>query len=65
MDEKNFAAFDQAIELLTPHILKLIVKKRQTVFKDDYGNEKLERWYQEIDYFIDNVLANGDLVNQF
>jgi restriction system protein len=65
MDEKNYAAFDQAIELLTPHILTLIVKRSQTVYKDDYGNEKFERWLQEIDYFIDNVLVKGDLVNQF
>ena len=65
MDEKHYAAFDQAIELLTPHILTLIVKRSQTVYKDDYGNEKFERWFQEIDYFIDNVLVNGNLVNQF
>ncbi len=65
MDENHFAAFDQAIELLTPHILTLIVKRNQTVYRDDYGNEKLERWLQEIDYFVDNVLVNGDLVYQF
>ena len=66
MNEKqSYAAYDQAIELLTPHILTLIVKRSQTVYKDDYGNEKFERWLQEVDYFIDNVLINGDLVYQF
>lgn len=65
MDEKHYAAFDQAIDLITPHLLTLIIKRNQTVYKDDYGNEKLERWIQEIDYFIDNVLTKGDLVRGF
>lgn len=63
--EEVYAAYDQAIELLTPHLLTLITKRSQTVYKDDYGNEKSERWMQEVDYFIDNVLTRGDLVHEF
>lgn len=61
---EHYAAYDQAIELLEPHIFTLIIKRNQLIYKDDYGNEKLDRWFQEVDYFIDNILIKGDLVYQ-
>jgi restriction system protein len=63
--QRTFAAYDKIILLATPHMPTLIVKRRQTVYKDHYGIEKLERWYAEIDYFIDNVLIGDDQVSEF
>lgn len=63
--EQIYQACDEAIELMSPHLLTLAVKRQQTVYEDDYGNERLDRWYREVDYFIDNVLMKGPLINEW
>lgn len=40
--------------LVEPHIHKLLLKKKQLVKIDDYGNENYSAFYQELSYFADS-----------
>ena len=51
--------------LISAHIVTLAIKESQTVHQDEYGNYKVEKWVQEIDYFIDNVLRKDPLISSF
>ena len=48
--------------LITNHISVLTLKRDQTISHDDYGNLLIEKWNQEVNYFVDNVLRRDDLV---
>jgi restriction system protein len=48
--------------LINQHIATLSRKWGQTIYRDDYGNLKLDRWLQEFDYFFDNVLRKDRLI---
>lgn len=39
------------------HQETLLRKYKQSIYIDDYGNVQHDRWYNERDYFIENVLA--------
>lgn len=43
--------------IINSHINTLCLKKKQLIWKDDYGNLKYENWLNEINYFIENVVA--------
>lgn len=49
INNRNLAVLEQVDKMLWPHICTLAVKRRQTAYKDDYGNEKLQGWLQEVD----------------
>ncbi len=59
------AATDRIHSLITQHIRTLSLKHDQNVTKDDYGNYIFDKWFQEIDYFIDNVLRKDDLISSY
>lgn len=65
INNRNLVVLEQVDEMLWPHIFTLAVKRRQTVYKDDYGNEKLQRWLEEVDYFIDTVLVSNNIISKF
>lgn len=65
INNRNLAVLEQVDKMLWPHIFTLAVKRRQTAYKDDYGNEKLQGWLQEVDYFIDNVLLSNNIISEF
>ena len=48
--------------LVAQHIAPLSLKWDQAIYQDDYGNYLLDRWYQERDYFIDNVLRKNSFI---
>jgi HJR/Mrr/RecB family endonuclease len=47
------------------HIRTLTLKYDQTVSQDEYGNYLFDRWFQALDYFIDNVLRKDDLISRY
>ena len=51
--------------LINKHIATLTLKRDRTVSQDDYGNLIIEKWCQEVDYFVDNVLRNDDAVAHY
>lgn len=55
----------QIVELTEPHYQALSVKRRQLVFKDSYGQEVLDKWYRELEYFINTVLRKDRLASDF
>lgn len=58
--------FIEPITLLTnKHIVTLSRKRDQTLYQDDYGNYVIDRWFRELDYFIDNVLRKDDLIASY
>lgn len=42
--------------LIEQYIRTLYVKYTQTIIRDDYGNFFYDKWFQEMDYFIENVI---------
>jgi HJR/Mrr/RecB family endonuclease len=51
--------------LITQHIGTLSLKRDHTVSQDDYGNYLFNKWFEEIDYFIDNVLRKDELISRY
>lgn len=69
-NEKKHAEFLANVEsrlnqLIQQHVKTLAVKESQTVTKDDYGNINVDRWVQEIAYFIKNVLLKDELISRY
>jgi restriction system protein len=52
-------------DLIQQHIKTLAVKRSQSITKDDYGNDQFDKWNQELDYFIDNVLVKDELISAY
>lgn len=50
-------------EVIQEHIKTLAKKYTQSITQDDYGNHSYKKWFQEMDYFIDNVMPK-ELVPQ-
>jgi len=65
--EANFLASVESRlnQFIQAHIKTLAKKQSQTVTQDDYGNYIVERWNQELDYFIENVLAKDELISSY
>jgi TPR repeat protein len=62
--ENNKPALKTQIkEIAESHIETLRQKYEQTVYKDDYGKVFYDRWDQEIDYFIENVILSDNKIN--
>jgi restriction system protein len=54
------------IHLLTDqHLATLYLKKKQNIFEDDYGNFQVDKWLDQIVYFIDNVLKKNGLIVEY
>ena len=49
----------EANKLISAHIQTLTLKQKQMMTQDAYGNYQADRWLQEINYFIENVVAKG------
>jgi len=68
LHSKNFqiqlAEAEKQIQLTTDqHIEMLALNKMKTVFKDEYGIDVFDRWFQAQDYFINNVLRKNHLLS--
>lgn len=48
-----FAAIDAVV---ATHIEVLLAKRRKTTYRDDYGREKVDAWWNEVLYFYDNIV---------
>ena len=69
-NEKSSAAYindvaERVQSITSLHIQTLLIKKSQTVTKDAYGNFMFDKWFQEIDYFIKNVLVKDELIGRY
>ena len=53
-DTKKIAA--KIDDVIQEHIKTLAKKYTQSVTQDDYGNHQYEKWYQEMSYFMANVM---------
>ena len=49
----------QVNKLLADHTPTLARKEKQLVSQDDYGNYQFDKWFREIDYFIENVVTKA------
>ena len=58
-------ATERIQSITAQHIRTLVLKYDQTVSQDEYGNYLFDRWFQELDYFIDNVLRKDDLISRY
>ena len=56
---------EEVTKILNQHIRPLMVKNMQTLQHDAYGNIISEKWFSEIDYFINNVLSKNNFINEF
>ena len=52
-------------EIIQPHLRTLAIKASQTITQDDYGNNIFDRWFQELGYFIDNVLRKHPVISNY
>lgn len=60
----GFTIYADRIESITSqHVRTLATKWNQTVYQDDYGNFQFDKWFRELDYFVDNVLRKNKLVD--
>ena len=54
--EKNYVLF-KVNKILTQHLSALTLTFKQSVYKDQYGNEILKKWHKEVDYFAEKVVV--------
>jgi restriction system protein len=54
---KSDSVKSEALARINLHRKVLRRKADQSIYKDDYGAYVFDRWFSEIDYFIDNVLS--------
>lgn len=69
-NERNVAAYVNEVmkrvkSITLIHIKTLLIKQSQTVTQDAYGNFMFDKWFQEIDYFIKNVLVKDELIRRY
>lgn len=57
--KKDAQLRDGVGSIIQQHIHTLAIKKRQSLQMDDYGNSIFEKWFSEIHYFLDNVVAKS------
>lgn len=50
---------------VSQHSRTLAMKYHQTIYKDDYGVFKFDKWEREAKYFIENVLIQDNTTYQF
>ncbi|NOS73696.1 MAG: hypothetical protein HOP36_03970 [Methyloglobulus sp.] len=51
-------------ELITQHYRSLNAEYLKSVYQDSYENKFYDKWHEEIDYFINNVLKkNQDIAS--
>lgn len=57
--QKNMQFRDKVTPIIQQHIHTLTIKYRQSRQVDDYGNLIFDKWFTEIHYFLDSVVANS------
>lgn len=56
---------ERVLSITGQHIRTLALKQDQTVTQDEYGNYLFDRWFQALDYFIDNVLCRDEFIDRY
>jgi restriction system protein len=65
LDDENAQINRRLSEILGQHIETLQRKRRQLVFKDDYGNECYDKWFKELEYVAERMLVNDVILSGF
>jgi hypothetical protein len=50
---------DPLKKCMRKHFKTLFIKRKQTIYEDDYGRVIYDDWYKEVDYFLRNIAFPG------